>query len=228
MSDPSTWRHPLAPYLPAARIEVRSGPVRLVMPTEADLAVLAGALVAGGLDDDTTRSSLTWQPAGREDAATSTVTHVLGHFATVGATWYLPLVVLVGDTPVGRQDVHCDEGPFSVMREVLTGSWLVNTHRRRGYGLAARAGVLALSFALGAERARTGWLAGNAASAAVSAKLGYQVTHEQWVLHRGERVLAVRAAVTADDFARAWTHPVEVTGLDDDVRAALDCPTTGT
>lgn len=224
MANPGTWRHPLAPYLPAARIEVRSGPVRLMLPTEADLAGLAEALAAGGLDDDVTRSSLVWQPDSREDAATSTITRMLGHFASAGPTWHLPLIILAGDTPIGRQDVHCDRGPFSVMREVATGSYLINTQRRRGYGVAARAGVLALSFALGAERACTGWLAGNEASAAVSAKLGYQVTHEQWIFQRGQRVLGARATVTADDFARAWKQPVEVTGVDDDVRAALDCP----
>lgn len=221
----STWRHPLAAYLPAARIEVRSGPVRLALPTEADLAGLAEALKAGGLDDDVTRSSLVWQPDSRDDAATSTVIHMLGNFAKSGPTWFLPLVILAGDVPIGRQDVRCDRGPFSVMREVATGSYLINTERRRGYGVAARAGVLALSFALGAERACTGWLVDNAASAAVSATLGYRVTHEQWLLQSGQRVRETRATVTAEDFARAWTQPVEVTGIDDDVRAALDCPT---
>lgn len=227
MSSSDSWRHPLAKYLPVTRIEVRSGPVRLVLPTEADLAGLAEVLRAGGIDDDVTRSSLVWQPDNREDAATSTVTHILGHFGSTGATWFLPLIILVGDVPVGRQDVYCARGPFSVTREVDTASYVVNGQRRRGYGVASRAGALALAFALGAERASSGWLAGNVASAAVSARLGYRVTHEQWLLHRDQRVLSTRGTVTADDFARAWTSPVRITGLDGDVRAALDCPAGG-
>lgn len=207
----------LATHLPLLRARARSGPVTLAIPDFDDLATLADALAAGGIDDDQTRSSLAWNPASPVAAARSTISQI-ATLATAppGPEWALPLVVFVDGFPIGRQDVR-SHGRFSELRVVETGSWLLNTHRGRGYGTHARAAALSLCWAFGAEYALTSWRADNAASAAVSGKLGYRDNGVDWCWDRQRRcrVELRRALVTEADFHAAWPHPVELFGIDD-------------
>lgn len=87
--------------------------------------------------------------------------------------WHLPFVVRADDAVAGIQELMADS--FPILRTVSTGSWLTSSAQGRGIGTEMRAAVLLLAFDhLGAELATTGAFVDNAASNAVSRKLGYQ------------------------------------------------------
>ncbi|HEY1969126.1 MAG TPA: GNAT family protein [Pseudonocardia sp.] len=96
---------------------------------------------------------------------------------------------------------------FAVRREVSTGSWLGRRHQRQGYGTEMRAAVLAFSFdQLGARTARSAAFVDNAASLAVSAKLGYRPDGTETWSRRGEAVEQIRLLLRRADF-RAHRPP---------------------
>ncbi len=70
------------------------------------------------------------------------------------------------------QDLHAQDFPQT--GTVLTGSWLGRAHQGVGTGTLMRQLVVGFAFdELGAVRCESGYIAGNAASAAVSRKVGY-------------------------------------------------------
>lgn len=127
--------------------------------------------------------------------------------------WALGFVVLAGGEVVGTQEVSGAD--FAVTGEVETGSWLGRRHQGRGIGTEMRAAVLHLAFAeLGAETATSAAFLDNAASLAVSRRLGYAPD--------GLARFAVRDRLQVDQRLRldraAWeahrTVPVQVEGLE--------------
>jgi RimJ/RimL family protein N-acetyltransferase len=99
-------------------------------------------------------------------------------------SWYLSMAIFLGGRPVGIQNMWADD--FAHVRSVGTGSWISRPEQGHGYGTEARAAILDLAFGcLGAEEARTEYLAGNAASEKVSRKLGYR-DNGQHLVHRGD------------------------------------------
>ncbi len=99
------------------------------------------------------------------------------HWSTRGlwssAKWSLSLVALFDGDPIGSQGIEA-EG-FAVRRTVLTGSWLGQAFQGRGFGTEMRAAVLGFAFdGLGARVAESSAFLDNAASNAVSRKLGYE------------------------------------------------------
>jgi len=103
---------------------------------------------------------------------------------------------------------------FSVRRTVVTASWMGRAYQGRGYGTEMRAAVLALAFeGLGAEVAESGYLEGNAASAGVSAKLGYVDNGEEVRAVGRERVVEHRLKVGRDTWRRDLV-PVTIEGLE--------------
>ena len=66
-----------------------------------------------------------------------------------GPNWLLPLFVFVDDEPIGRQDL-ASATDFDHLGHVQSGSVLLNTHRRLGYGTHARACALSIAWQLGA------------------------------------------------------------------------------
>ena len=93
-----------------------------------------------------------------------------------------------------------------------TGSWLGARWQGRGLGTEMRAAVLELAFeGLGAETARSGALAGNEASLAVSRKLGYVVEGTRTVAPRGEDV--EETMLRRDRAGWRSPVPVEISGL---------------
>jgi RimJ/RimL family protein N-acetyltransferase len=97
--------------------------------------------------------------------------------------WALPFAVRAGGRLIGVQELHAEGFPQS--RTVATRGWLGACFQRQGYGTEMRAAVLHLGFALGAERARSGYVAGNTASQRVSEKLGYVPIGSRTVTPRG-------------------------------------------
>lgn len=99
-----------------------------------------------------------------------------GHWRSLGtwspASWCLDLVVEHRGEPVGVQSLEAQD--FLTLRTVDSGSWLATDARGRGTGVAMRRAVLALAFDhLGARAAVSSARSDNAASLAVSRRLGY-------------------------------------------------------
>ncbi|WP_137122101.1 GNAT family N-acetyltransferase [Segeticoccus rhizosphaerae] len=102
------------------------------------------------------------------------------------ADWALPFVVAAGGEVVGSQVLEGTD--FRHTRTVDSASWLVPGARGRGWGVQARAAVLALAFGwLEAEYAVSSAWHDNHASLAVSRRLGYEPNGET-IHHGGDRV----------------------------------------
>jgi len=127
--------------------------------------------------------------------------------------WTLALVAVADGAVIGMQDVIARD--FGRTRTVRTGSWLGLDHQRQGYGTEMRAAVLWLAFEeLGARVARSGYLEGNAASARVSAKLGYQPNGVELIdATPGRERIEQLLRVTPETWNRHLV-PVTVEGMD--------------
>ena len=115
-------------------------------------------------------------------------------------------------SPIGVQELVGRD--FRIRRAILSGSWLGREFQGQGLGTEARAAILALAFdGLGAEMAESGYLEGNAASARVSEKLGYQTIGDEVCAIEGKRALEIKVRVTPQTWRRAVV-PVTIEGLE--------------
>lgn len=192
------------------------GPVTIRCATASDVVELADRVAAGGLDDDQTRDGLmSWCHCAPDVAAQRTRENMTAKIAALagcapGEMWSVPFVIVAEGAVIGRQDLRS----LSVDPLVVgSGSWIVNTHRGRGYGTFARCAALAAVFAAGAVRAETNWKPRNAASRAVSVRLGYQLGELTSITDpfSGVDHVVQTAAVTPEVFAPV--APVEVRGV---------------
>jgi RimJ/RimL family protein N-acetyltransferase len=128
-------------------------------------------------------------------------------------SWHLGLAAFLDGAPIGMQDVWAAD--FAVSRSVATGSWLRLDRQSRGYGTEMREGVLELAFGhLGAREAHTDYLAGNAASEAVSRKLGYRPNGQRLVDHGGQPWVRYDMRIAASDFGAAPERGrISITGI---------------
>ncbi|WP_024876524.1 GNAT family N-acetyltransferase [Saccharomonospora piscinae] len=127
-------------------------------------------------------------------------------------SWCLLLCVVHDGVVVGSQDLQ--SRAFAVTREVSSASWLGQAHQGQGIGTEMRAAVLHLAFAgLGAREAVSAATEGNAASLAVSRKLGYAPDGIQRDVVRGEAVVEQRLRLTRADWERHRTVDVTIDGL---------------
>jgi RimJ/RimL family protein N-acetyltransferase len=125
--------------------------------------------------------------------------------------WHFEPGVWLDGEPVGVQALESTR--FAETRTVGTGSWLGRCFQGQGVGTEMRAAVLELAFrGLGAERARSGAVDGNAASLRVSEKLGYRVVGRGTVAPRGVVVGHADLELRRED----WQPPfrVEIEGLE--------------
>ena len=128
-------------------------------------------------------------------------------------SWRLQLAAFPRDEPeaVGAIDVHATL--FGVRAEVVTGSWLIDSVRGRGWGRQMRAGMLHLAFDhLGAEIARSSANVSNGPSLGVSRSLGYRDDGTKRSSFQSRAVDLQRVRLDAVD----WVCPpgYSVTGLD--------------
>jgi RimJ/RimL family protein N-acetyltransferase len=199
---------------PLFGLRLRTPRLELRLPTMGQLAELA-ALAADGVHDPAVMPfTMAWTDAPPQERARSTAQY---HWRCWGSLtpehWELPLVTIRAGEVVGTQDLNARN--FGTVREVGTGSWLGLRHHGQGIGTEMRAAVLDLVFAgLGADTAVSAAEKGNAASIAISRKLGY--SDDGW-----ERVM-VRDAMSEHRRFRidraAWeahrTVPVTIEGLE--------------
>jgi RimJ/RimL family protein N-acetyltransferase len=171
---------------------------------------------------------------------TEVARRVLGyHWAArerVGAKLTLELAVLSGGTVVGAQGGSGADWP--VLREVETGSWLGREHQGHGIGTRMRVLMLHLLFdGLGAESVTSGAFEDNAASNAVSRKVGYEPDGIARVVRGGAAAVVNRYRMTRERWlevravdAELLGAPVELEGvqaLREQLDAAAPVPASG-
>ncbi len=123
--------------------------------------------------------------------------------------WHLLLGVWAGGELAGTQGAE-----RTGERTVETGSWLGKRFQGRGIGTEMRSAMLALLFdGLGIEIATSGALEGNAASAHLSAKLGYEPAGEDVASPRGLPVRYRRFRLTCERWESRERPLVEIDGL---------------
>ncbi|MFL6131130.1 MAG: GNAT family N-acetyltransferase [Mycobacteriales bacterium] len=198
---------------PLFGLVLRTPRLELRLPSPEQLAAL-GELAAEGVHDPAAMPFLVpWTDSPPAERARSALQYQWSQWGRwTPRDWRLELAVLAAGQAIGLQGLGATD--FAVTRQVHTGSWLGRRHHRQGYGTEMRAAVLHLAFAgLGAEQARSGALADNAASLAVSRKLGY--------VEDGTARHCVRDRLVTDrrlllDRARWEAHrtvPVQIDGL---------------
>ena len=127
--------------------------------------------------------------------------------------WRLELGVWRQGSLIGSQGIEAKT--FKHERTTTSASWLALPYQRRGYGTEMRAAILELAFSgLGAIAAGSGAIAGNAASARVSEKLGYSAAGEQQHLRKGEPVRERRFLIRREQWEQVEHPPVAIVGLE--------------
>ncbi|GAA2411349.1 GNAT family protein [Actinomadura vinacea] len=204
-------------HWPLFQLRLRTPRLELRLPTLAELDALAQLSTEGVHDPDWMPFAVPWTDLPPAERARGLMQFHWRHLANWSPQdWNLQLGVFVDDHIVGVQGIMARD--FTILREVSTGSWLGQRYQGQGIGTEMRAAVLELAFTgLGADSAVTAALTDNAASAAISRKLGYQpngivrtrvrdtLGHEQrfkldrdrWQQHR-------TAPVQIHDLEREW------------------------
>ncbi|MGP5683652.1 GNAT family N-acetyltransferase [Brachybacterium alimentarium] len=125
--------------------------------------------------------------------------------------WTLPLGIWADGRLIGCQDVAAER--FAQRRTVTSGSWLTLEAHGKGYGKLMRQAMLVLAFDhLGATRAESSAVLGNAASFAVSHGCGYVENGTAVGPQPGDALIEQRFLVTPETFRRP-TVPVQVEGV---------------
>ena len=156
------------------RLRLRTPRLELRLATVAELRVLAQVARAGIHPPDEMPFKVPWTDRANEPGFEDDF--VRFHRAAIDEwradRWALNLVAFVDGSPVGSQGLEAER--FDETLTVSTGSWLGRPWQGLGLGTEMRAAVLEFAFGtLGARLARSGALAGNEQSLAVSRKLGY-------------------------------------------------------
>jgi RimJ/RimL family protein N-acetyltransferase len=190
----------IAAIWPLYGLRIQTSRLELRLPTDAELpAVVAAARVIQPEHAPRYQRSWMYEPSpAMERRLLQQHWRDLAHWRPEG--WHLGLAAFLDGAPVGMQDMWATE--FAVSRSIATGSWLRLDRQSRGYGTEMREGVLELSFGhLGAREAHTDYLAGNAASEAVSRKLGYLPNGQRLVDHGGQSWIRHDMRIIDADFA---------------------------
>jgi RimJ/RimL family protein N-acetyltransferase len=188
--------------------------LELRLPDLAELAVLGRLAAAGVHDPDVQPFVAAWTDGPPEQVARNTLQFQWSAWGRWSPQeWALQLVVLAGGEVIGTQGV--DARDFARLREVGTGSWLGLAFQGRGYGTEMRAAVLELAFeGLGAEYATSEAFEDNAASYAVSRKLGYVDDGVERHVVRGAAKVGRRLRLDRAGWAAARRVPVQISGLE--------------
>jgi RimJ/RimL family protein N-acetyltransferase len=183
------------------------------LPTDDDLLELAKVVRDGIVDEDRTVFLVPWHQLPSPALERQFLQHWWQNRGSWSPSkWQLGLALLENGRPVGMQDVIGQD--FAIRHVVQSGSWIGREFQGRGLGTEARAAILALAFdGLGATTAESGYFQGNAASARVSEKLGYQRLYEEIEAIEGKRMIEVRVRCTPETWKRELV-PVTIEGLE--------------
>lgn len=199
---------------PLTMLRLRTPRLELRPPSDRDLADLARLAALGVHDPQVQPFAVAWTDVPPAERARSVLQH---HWRLLAAWtpehWGLQLVVVHEGAVVGTQGMSAHD--FGVLREVGTGSWLGQGYQRRGVGTEMRAAVLQLAFAgLGAEYAISSSFIDNAASLAVSRKLGYVDDGVEQRVRRGHPATARRLRLDRRAWEAARQTRVSIEGLE--------------
>jgi len=188
--------------------------LELRLPDLDQLAALGRLAAAGVHDPEVQPFVAAWTDGPPEQVARNTLQFQWSTWARWSpAEWTLQLVVLADGEVIGTQGL--DARDFALLREVGTGSWLGRAFHGRGYGTEMRAAVLELAFdGLSAEYATSEAFEDNAASYAVSRKLGYVDNGVERHVIRGAPKVGRRLRLDRAGWAAARRVPVRITGLE--------------
>ncbi|HEX5496429.1 MAG TPA: GNAT family protein [Mycobacteriales bacterium] len=207
----------MSTHWPLFELRLRTPELELRVPTPEDLEALAD-LAAEGVHDPAVMPFIEpWtdaEPAARARSVLQWHWRCWSEWSQ--RNWRLEFAVLAdtdeGRRVVGSQAVCAKE--FSVLREVLTGSWLGRRFQGRGIGTEMRAAVLHLAFAeLGAEYAISDAFTDNAASFGVSRRLGYTPDGIARMVVRNRAVASRRLRLDRAGWQAHRTVDVTVEGL---------------
>ncbi|MFC5746422.1 GNAT family N-acetyltransferase [Actinomadura rugatobispora] len=161
-------------HWPLFRLRVRTPRLELRLPTLQELDALAQLSTEGVHPPDRMPFAVPWTDLPPAERARGLMQFHWRQLAVwTPEDWDLQLGVFLDGRIVGVQGIGARD--FTILREVGTGSWLGQRHQGQGIGTEMRAAVLELAFTgLGAESAVSAALTDNAASYAVSRKLGYR------------------------------------------------------
>ena len=182
---------------PFTRVRLRTPRLELRVATVAEARALFEVARAGVHDPDEMPFEVPWTDDLDEDDFVAHVAHV--------SDSEIRFVAFLDGQPAGVQ-------ALSLRPEwVTTGSWLGRAYQGRGLGTEMRAAVLTFAFErLGATVARSGAIAGNERSLAVSRKLGYEVIGSHLVAPRGEPIEHTDVELRRERFVSPV--PVEMAG----------------
>ncbi|MEV0581967.1 GNAT family protein [Nonomuraea sp. NPDC050310] len=193
-------------HFPTLNLKITTPRLELRLPSLADLDELGERAAEGVHDEGVMPFLVPWTDATPQERARSTVAWQLGALSRMTPeNWSLPFVVVVDGEVVGTQEMAAKD--FAILREVSTGSWLGRRFHGLGLGTEMRTAVLHLAFAgLNADYARTEAFEDNAASLAVTRKLGYREDGVNLVCPKGKRVVSRRFRLDRAD----WTPAPDV------------------
>ena len=200
-------------HWPLYGLRLRTPRLELRLPSTEELDALAQLSMAGVHDPGTMPFVVPWTdlpPAERARSVMQFHWRAMGNWTP--EDWDLQLCVFVDGAVVGTQGVGGRN--FAILKEVHTGSWLGRDHQGQGIGTEMRAAVQHLAFAgQNAESAVTAAMADNAASNAVSRKLGYQPAGVARTRVRDALGYEQRFTMDRERWAERRPVPVEIAGL---------------
>ncbi|WP_114853224.1 GNAT family N-acetyltransferase [Brachybacterium sp. YJGR34] len=210
----------LAAVYPPFGLAVRAGDLTLRVIADADLPEYAELLRRPIFEDPASPQVFGWYGTDAEARVQGALQFQWRLRSALGPeSWSMPLGVWAHGRMIGCQDVSADR--FAELRTVRSGSWLTLDAHGHGYGKLMRQAMLVLAFDhLGATRAESAAVMGNAPSFGVSRACGYVENGTQMSTERGQVVPEQRFLATPETFRRPEV-PVEVEGLTPALRAML-------
>lgn len=200
-------------HWPLFGLRLRTPRLELRVPDLDDLAHLAAVAAAGVHDPGHQPFAVPWTDGTPTEVARATLQfqwRMWGQWTP--ENWNLLFVTVRDGEVIGTQSL--DARSFATLREVGTGSWLGRAFHGHGYGTEMRAAVLDLAFTgLAAQWATSEAFADNAASYAVSRKLGYADDGIARHVVRGAAVVGRRLRLDRAGWTAARTVDVEIEGL---------------
>lgn len=223
---PASPRPALDALHPPFGLRIRSGPLTLRVLADEDLPEYAELLRRPIFAEPDAPHVFPWYARPEEERIREALRFQWRLRSQVSAEdWSLTLGIWVDGGLIGCQDVSAKR--FAVRRTVTSGSWLTRDMQGRGYGGLMRRAVLVLAFDhLGAVRAESAAVVGNARSYGVSRSCGYVDNGIEVIEQNGRIVEHQRFLVTPQTFRRG-TEPVEVEGVTPALRALLGAPGSG-
>jgi RimJ/RimL family protein N-acetyltransferase len=200
-------------HWPLYGLRLRTPRLELRLPSTEELGALGELSTAGVHDPGTMPFVVPWTdlpPAERARSVMQFHWRAMGNWTP--EDWSLQLCVFRDGVVVGSQGVGGRH--FAMLKEVHTGSWLGQEHQGQGIGTEMRAAVLHLAFAgLNAESAVSVAMTDNAASNAVSRKLGYQPDGVARTRVRDALGYEQRFTMDRERWAQCRPAPAEIAGL---------------